>query len=82
MNTATKTSNIAEVVPLYTQIAFCTTPFAGRVYFLRCFFFLFEKMWWTNTKSTPAPVTCKDNIIQPKAANDLRITSAQPARPH
>jgi len=43
MNTVTRTSNITEVVPLYTQIAFCTTPFAVSVLFLRCFFFLFEK---------------------------------------
>ena len=39
MNTATRTSNIAEVVPVYTQIAFCTSPFVGRVRFLRCFSF-------------------------------------------
>lgn len=38
MNTATRTSNIAEMIPFYTQIAFCTTPS-----FSTMLFFLFEK---------------------------------------
>jgi hypothetical protein len=39
-----------------------------------------EELWCARMKGMP--VTCKDKILQPKAANNLWITSAKPVHPN